>query len=99
VKAVASAMQQQYANGGCRRGSGAVIMPMHRVHCSVSGTRIYRVTDLEDHVIQMICPEYDKATCTCRIRCTPLGGGPLEQFLERPSEDTLANRGARCVLS
>jgi hypothetical protein len=73
-------------------------MPMHPVHCGVSGKTIYRVTDLEDHVIQMVCPEYDKASSACRIRRAALGGGPLAQFLERASEDTLARRDTRCLL-
>jgi hypothetical protein len=92
-------MHQQYADGGCRRGSGAVIMPMHLVHCGVSGTTIYRVTDLEDdHVIQMVCPDYDKATGTCCIRRAALGGSPAARFLERAPTDTLARPDARCVL-
>jgi hypothetical protein len=71
-------------------------MAIHAVRCTVSGTIVTRVTDLEDRVTQLICPHYDESTKTCRIRRATLSGGPLAQLLERVAEDTLANPGTRC---
>jgi hypothetical protein len=73
-------------------------MAINLVHCAVSGTTVTRVVDLEGHVTQLICPECDASTKTCRIKGASLGGGPLAQLLDRVAADTLGSRGIRCDL-
>ncbi len=73
-------------------------MALTSVPCHILGSNVTRVTDLEGRVTQLICPEYDPTRRLCRIRQRALSGGPLSQLLERVSEDTLAERGARCEL-
>ncbi len=73
-------------------------MTIHVVRCTVSGTTVTRVTVLEGYVTQLVCPEYDEPTKTCRVRRATLSGGPLSQLLERVAEKTLDRRGTRCEL-
>jgi hypothetical protein len=56
------------------------------------------VTNLEDEVVTIICPEYEQATGICRLKKAALAGGPLSQLLERLSEDMLGTRTTRCDL-
>ena len=56
------------------------------------------MTNLEDEVVSIICPEYDQAAGICRLKKTALAGGPLSQLLERVSGDTLATRTTQCDL-
>jgi hypothetical protein len=64
----------------------------------VLGAHVSRVTNLEDEVAAIICPEYEERTGICRLKKTALAGGPLSQLLERLSEDTLGIRTTRCHL-
>jgi hypothetical protein len=56
------------------------------------------VTDLEGDVTRVICPEYEEPTGICRLKRSVQESGPLGQFLERVSEESLATPGARCIL-
>ena len=73
-------------------------MAITTVHCPVLGAHVTRVTDLEDEVTQLVCPEYEEPTGICRLKQSTRDGGPLSQLLERVSEDTLVSRSTRCAL-
>ena len=73
-------------------------MAIVSVRCSVLGANVTRVTDLEDEVTSLICPEYEASTGICRLKKTSRQGGPLSQLLERVSEDALGTRTTRCNL-
>jgi hypothetical protein len=71
-------------------------MALKTVRCHVLRSNISMVTDFEDNVTQVICPEYDKATGACRLKKRASSGGPLSTFVARASEDTLENRAVGC---
>ena len=73
-------------------------MAIVSVRCPVLGANVTRVTDLEDEVTALICPEYEEPTGICRLKKNARQGGPLSQLLERVSEDTLETRTTRCNL-
>lgn len=73
-------------------------MAIVSVRCAVLGANVTRVTDLEDEVTALICPEYEEPTGICRLKNNARQGGPLSQLLERVSEDTLDTRTTRCNL-
>lgn len=73
-------------------------MPITSVRCPVLQANVTRITDLEGEVTRVICPEYEDPTGICRIKQGARTGGPLSQFLERVSEETLDRRTTRCDL-
>lgn len=73
-------------------------MAIVSVRCAVLGANVTLVTDLEDEVTALICPEYEEPTGICRLKKNAGQGGPLSQLLERVSEDTLDTRTTRCNL-
>ena len=73
-------------------------MAIVSVRCAVLGANVTLVTDLEDEVTALICPEYEEPTGICRLKKNAGQGGPLSQLLERVSEDTLDTRTNRCNL-
>ena len=73
-------------------------MAITSVRCPVLGASVTRVTDLEDEVTAIICPEYEEPIGICRLKKNALEGGPLSQLLERVSEDRLETRTTRCNL-
>jgi hypothetical protein len=74
-------------------------MAIKTIRCHVSQSTISMVTDLEDNVMQVICPEYDNATGMCRLKRRASSGGPLSTFLARASDGTLDGRPVRCDFS
>ena len=50
------------------------------------------MTNFEDTVERVICPEWD-VSGTCRLMTDARQGGPLAQLLERNTEHTLSVRG------
>jgi hypothetical protein len=68
------------------------------VWCPVLGAHVTRVSDFEGQVARVICPEYDEATGTCRLKRAAEEGGPLGRLLERVAEDTLETRNEICSL-
>jgi hypothetical protein len=66
-------------------------------HCHVARADVSLITDLEERVVRVICPDYE-ASGNCRLKQRALGGGLLSQLLERVSEDTLDSRTMRCDL-
>jgi len=74
-------------------------MPIESVRCAVSGAHVTRVTDFEGEITQLICPEYEQPTGTCRLKKSARSGGPLAQLLERTAEHSLETRSLRCVLA
>ena len=68
------------------------------IHCPVLGAHVSRITNLEGEVTNLICSEYEESTGICRLKRHASRGGPLAQFLERESEDTLDARTERCHL-
>jgi hypothetical protein len=73
-------------------------MAIHAVHCSVLGSEVMRVTDLEGQTTRIICPEFESPEGTCRRMREAQQGGPLSQLLERASEHTLRTRDVHCIL-
>lgn len=73
-------------------------MPITQAHCHILGADIVRTTDLEGQTVQVICPELDASTRTCRLRRRALDAGPLGQLVERVAEHALSEPGARCVM-
>lgn len=73
-------------------------MAITSVRCPVLRANVTRVIDLEGEVTQVICPEYEEPTGICRMKKGAQTGGPLSQFLERVSEETLDRRTTRCDL-
>ena len=74
------------------------MMGLETVWCPVIAAHVCRMTNFEGDVTSVICSEYDEATGLCRRRTAVAAGGPLAQLLERVSEETLGDVGARCVL-
>jgi hypothetical protein len=74
-------------------------MAIKTIRCHVLQSTISMVTDFEDNITQVICPEYDNATGMCRAKKRASSGGPLSTFVARASEDTLDNRTVRCDFS
>lgn len=73
-------------------------MALDTVPCPVIGVHVSRITNLEGEVTRLICSEYEESTGICRLKRNSSRGGPLAQFLERESEDTLDTRTERCHL-
>lgn len=73
-------------------------MSVATVRCPVIGVHVSRITNLEGEVTGLICSEYEEATGICRLKRNASRGGPLAQFLERESENTLDTRTERCHL-
>ena len=73
-------------------------MPITSVRCPILQASVTRITDLEGEVSRVICPEYDEPTGICGMKKSARTGGPLSQFLERVSEETLDRRTTRCDL-
>jgi hypothetical protein len=73
-------------------------MTIASIRCPVLAAHITLVTDLEGHVMKVICGEYDKSTGQCRLKRSAIQGGPLAQLLERVSEETLDTRSTLCGL-
>jgi hypothetical protein len=73
-------------------------MAIQSAWCPVCKNTIMKVTSLEGEITAVICPEFESATKTCRMRKATAFGGPLAQLLERVSEDTLSHRGEQCLM-
>jgi hypothetical protein len=73
-------------------------MAIKTIRCHVLQSTISMVTDFEDNVMQVICPEYDSAGM-CRLKKRASSGGPLTTLVARASEGTLDNRAVRCDFS
>ena len=73
-------------------------MAITSVACPVARTTVTRVTDLEGAISRVICPEYEEPSGICRLKMSARAGGPLSQFVEQLSEDTLNRRTMRCDL-
>lgn len=73
-------------------------MPIASVRCPVSGANVTRVTDFEGEPTLIVCAQYDEPTGICRLKQGAADGGPLSEFLERVSEETLASKSLLCDL-
>lgn len=73
-------------------------MTMRTIRCHVLGANVVRVSDMEGAVSHVICHAFEPSTGLCRLRRDALSGGPLSQLMERVAEETLAERGGRCVV-
>jgi hypothetical protein len=73
-------------------------MAVAAIRCPVLGAHVSRITNLEGEVTDLICSEYEETTGICRLKRNASRGGPLAQFLERESENTLDTRTDRCHL-
>jgi len=74
-------------------------MAIETIRCAVAGWTVTRVTDFEGGVVQLICPEYDQVTHTCRLKSRAKEGGRLAQLIERTRERTLDSRAVGCHLA
>jgi len=71
-------------------------MALKTTRCHVLQSNISMVTDFEDHVTQVICPEYDRTTSACRLKQRASTGGALSTFVAHVSENTLDSRTVHC---
>ena len=71
-------------------------MSIATVHCPVSRLDVVRIIDFEGVTSRIVCPEYDEADRTCRLKARAVQGGPLTRLLVRTEEGTLAAHGVRC---
>jgi hypothetical protein len=71
-------------------------MAIKTIRCHVLQSNVSMVTDFEDNITQVICPEYDAAIGTCRLKKRASSGGPLSTFIARASADALDTRADRC---
>ena len=67
-------------------------MAIKTLYCHVLQSTISTVTDFEDNITRVICPEYDHPTRGCRLKQSASRGGPLSTFVARVAEDTLDQR-------
>ena len=74
-------------------------LAMKTIQCHVIRRNVTVVTDLDDTVTLVICPEYVEPTGMCRMRRAPESGGPLSQLVGRVREAaSLAAPCTRCYL-
>ena len=73
-------------------------MSITTVRCPVLGSTVTRIIDFEGTVSRVICPEYQMAEGTCRLKSAVACGGPLSRLLGRRDEETLAEHGITCGL-
>jgi hypothetical protein len=57
------------------------------------------VTDLENEVVVVICPEVDAPTGICRLKTNELRDGLLGDLLRRGDENPMENPAPRCTLA
>ena len=74
-------------------------MTITSVWCSVRQATVSRRMTFEGDVSTVICPEFDPATRTCRLKKAANPEGPLSQLIARVSEGTLADSAPRCNLA
>ena len=67
--------------------------------CSVRDRSVTRVIDFQRETMNVICPEYDPPTGTCRLKKASLTGGPLSHLLERADENAFDSTTTRCPLA
>ena len=71
-------------------------MSITSFRCPVlGGAAVACLSDLEGHVTQVICGEYDEGLC--RLKKQAQQGGALSQFLERVAEGSMETRSAVCA--
>ena len=73
-------------------------MRIETAHCHVLGAAVTRVVDFEGLVDHVICPQYVRATGTCRMKQSAGSGGPLGRLLVRVEDDIVGDRGVMCSL-
>ena len=73
-------------------------MRIETVRCPVLGTTVTRVVDFEGQVDHVICPEYQRADGSCRMKRSAGTGGPLSRMLKRVDEHIVAEHGMACSL-
>ncbi|HET7698990.1 MAG TPA: hypothetical protein VFK57_24945 [Vicinamibacterales bacterium] len=73
-------------------------MRIENVRCPVLGAHVTRVVDFEGLVDHVICPEYQRADGSCRLKRAAGSGGPLGRLLQRVGEDIAAEHVVTCSL-
>jgi hypothetical protein len=74
-------------------------MTINSAWCPVVHARVTTMTTLEGEVTNVICPEFDRPSKSCRVKKTGTLGGPLSQLLERVADESLGEPDARCDLA
>jgi hypothetical protein len=64
--------------------------------CSILGTRVTVITDLEGTVATVCCPQYHRETRACRLKSRATSGGRLSELLERSATGRITDQTARC---
>ena len=72
-------------------------MAIQSRRCHIARADVPIITDFEDRVIHVICPDCGPSR-NCRRKVNALEGGLLSQLLERVVEDRLDSRTMRCDL-
>ena len=73
-------------------------MRIETLRCHALGTNVTRVVDFEGLVDHVICPQYQRADGSCRLKRTAGLGGPLSRLLQRVGDDIVADRTVTCSL-
>jgi hypothetical protein len=74
-------------------------MAIESVWCSVLKANVTKVISFEGEVSAVICPEFESAMKTCRLKRATAQYGPLSQLLDRVSEETLTEPSPHCNLA
>ena len=72
-------------------------MSTERIRCPVRGVDITCRTNVDGAITRVSCPDHDEGGA-CHRRAAAHRSGPLAQFLERVSKETLADAGTQCIL-
>jgi len=74
-------------------------MTINSAWCPVLHVRVTTITTLEGEVTNVICPEFEASSKSCRVKKAGTLGGPLSQLLERVTDESLAEADPRCDLA
>jgi hypothetical protein len=74
-------------------------MALTSIWCCALQRSVTRVTNLEDEVVAVICPEVDAPTGICRLKTSELRGGVLADLLRRGDENPMDNPAPRCTIA
>jgi hypothetical protein len=74
-------------------------MALTSIWCCVLQRHITRVTNVEDEIVSVVCPEFQAPTGICRLKTSALQGGLLSDLLRRGDENSLENPAPRCTLA
>ena len=57
------------------------------------------MTNLEDEIVSVVCPEFDVPTDICRLKKKAFQAGVLSELFGRAGENPIENPTPRCPLA